>query len=279
MKRWILVITLLVWAVFGGVTVQGEEYGELFEAPEQQAMEDTLQYTLENNRTNEAGAWVNPDTGRSGSLLPVRTFQNEDGQYCREYVTTIFIDGEEQQGYGTACRQPDGNWKIVSEDSSVEHRTVVENTYYVNPYYPYGYADWYVRYPHYVWDVYSPGIYFSFDIVHFHRHRPVHSHSHGSKIIYVRKGARDWHVREDRHFRDARTFRNEKSFLGSKDFLSFKRYREANRIREQRYFLSDKPFRNTRQFPDAPTFRELKPFYGPGQFEGERSSPGGWKRK
>ena len=27
---------------------------------------------------------------------------------------TITVGGEVQQGYGTACRQPDGTWKIQS---------------------------------------------------------------------------------------------------------------------------------------------------------------------
>lgn len=30
---------------------------------------------------------------------------------CREYQTTITIDGKPQKAYGRACRQPDGTWK------------------------------------------------------------------------------------------------------------------------------------------------------------------------
>ena len=32
---------------------------------------------------------------------------------CREFQQTIVVNGEQQQGYGKACRQPDGTWKIV----------------------------------------------------------------------------------------------------------------------------------------------------------------------
>jgi hypothetical protein len=34
-------------------------------------------------------------------------------QECREYQSTAVIDGQPQQTVGTACRQPDGTWRIV----------------------------------------------------------------------------------------------------------------------------------------------------------------------
>ena len=34
--------------------------------------------------------------------------------YCREFTTTIVIDGAPQQAYGTACRHADGTWKLVN---------------------------------------------------------------------------------------------------------------------------------------------------------------------
>ncbi len=34
--------------------------------------------------------------------------------YCREYQSTSVIDGAPQTMYGTACRQPDGTWRIVN---------------------------------------------------------------------------------------------------------------------------------------------------------------------
>lgn len=32
--------------------------------------------------------------------------------YCREFTETINVGGQLQQGYGVACRQPDGSWQI-----------------------------------------------------------------------------------------------------------------------------------------------------------------------
>ncbi|HEY0902066.1 MAG TPA: hypothetical protein VGD95_08080 [Micavibrio sp.] len=37
------------------------------------------------------------------------------GDYCREYTRTVSIGGRLQTAYGTACYQPDGDWKIVDE--------------------------------------------------------------------------------------------------------------------------------------------------------------------
>lgn len=35
--------------------------------------------------------------------------------YCREFQTQTVVAGQVQPSYGTACQQPDGSWKIVSQ--------------------------------------------------------------------------------------------------------------------------------------------------------------------
>jgi len=35
------------------------------------------------------------------------------GRYCREYHTTVIIAGTVQEGFGTACQMPNGQWQIV----------------------------------------------------------------------------------------------------------------------------------------------------------------------
>ncbi len=67
---------------------------------------------LENNKTNQASNWVNPDSGNTYSITPTKTYQTNSGRYCREYQSTVIVGGEEQQSYGTACRQPDGDWEV-----------------------------------------------------------------------------------------------------------------------------------------------------------------------
>jgi surface antigen len=67
---------------------------------------------LEKNKTNQASSWVNPDSGNTYSVTPTKTYQTYSGRYCREYQSTVIVGGEEQQSYGSACRQPDGDWEI-----------------------------------------------------------------------------------------------------------------------------------------------------------------------
>lgn len=58
--------------------------------------------------------WSNPDSGHYGSVTPVREGQTADGRYCREYETSIYVDGRYEQARGRACRNPDGTWQMVS---------------------------------------------------------------------------------------------------------------------------------------------------------------------
>lgn len=57
--------------------------------------------------------WNNPQTGNAGTITPVRDGYASNGAYCREFQQTITVGGQQQQGYGRACQQPDGSWKIV----------------------------------------------------------------------------------------------------------------------------------------------------------------------
>lgn len=57
--------------------------------------------------------WRNPHTHRHGGAVVVREHRSHQG-YCREYREWVVINGREVPAYGTACRQPDGSWKIVN---------------------------------------------------------------------------------------------------------------------------------------------------------------------
>ncbi len=91
----------------------GREIGSSLDRADRLEMERSAQYSLEHNRTDEPRTWRNPDSGHYGSVTPKKTYRSAEGQYCREYQQTVVIGGEEHQAYGTACRQPDGTWKIV----------------------------------------------------------------------------------------------------------------------------------------------------------------------
>jgi surface antigen len=71
---------------------------------------------LENNTIGRPAYWQNANTGNSYSVTPVQNVTYDGNPYCREYRTTAMIAGKRQQMYGTACRQPDGSWKMISEN-------------------------------------------------------------------------------------------------------------------------------------------------------------------
>jgi surface antigen len=71
--------------------------------------ERRIQRTLENNKTHERSAWVNPDTGKRWEAEPVRTWE-KDNRIYRE-VLVEEPDGDVRRA--TAYRKPDGTWVLM----------------------------------------------------------------------------------------------------------------------------------------------------------------------
>ncbi len=94
----------------------GSEIGKSLDKADQTALNSTTQRALETAPSNQPVSWRNPDSGNSGTITPRPAVQNaSNGQYCREFTQTINVGGKSEQGVGTACRQPDGSWRIVSQ--------------------------------------------------------------------------------------------------------------------------------------------------------------------
>ena len=58
--------------------------------------------------------WENPDSGNFGTVTPTRQGTDTAGRYCREYQTTVTVEGQTQEAFGTACQTENGQWEIVS---------------------------------------------------------------------------------------------------------------------------------------------------------------------
>ena len=69
---------------------------------------------LETNQIGQPAYWQNQRTGNSYTVTPTKNISLDGNPYCREYRSVANIGGKRQQVYGTACRQPDGSWKIQS---------------------------------------------------------------------------------------------------------------------------------------------------------------------
>lgn len=90
----------------------GSEIGASLDRADIAYYNQTSQSALEKTAVGNVSEWKNPDSGNSGTITPTKTFQTAEGQYCREFTQTINVGGKTEDAYGTACRQPDGAWKI-----------------------------------------------------------------------------------------------------------------------------------------------------------------------
>ena len=105
-----------LWATGAGVllgALVGSEIGASLDKA------DVAYSQSANNRAysapiGETIRWNNPDSGNYGTVTPVRDGRTSSGAYCREYQQTIYVGGKQQSGYGQACQQPDGTWKVVN---------------------------------------------------------------------------------------------------------------------------------------------------------------------
>lgn len=75
---------------------------------------DRAAYQAQTAPVGETITWYNPQSGAQGAITPTRDGRSSGGEYCREYQQTITVGGRTERAYGTACKQPDGSWKIVS---------------------------------------------------------------------------------------------------------------------------------------------------------------------
>jgi surface antigen len=92
----------------------GGEVGRSLDRADRLYLERTTGQALEYGPSGVARSWQNPDSGHYGAVTPKPAYQTPQGQYCREYQQTITVGGKTEEGYGTACREPDGSWRIVS---------------------------------------------------------------------------------------------------------------------------------------------------------------------
>jgi len=65
---------------------------------------------LERAPDGQVVRWRNPDTGYQYAVTPRKTYQRDDGRYCRDF-TTIVKSGKTNQYRQTACRSDQGVWE------------------------------------------------------------------------------------------------------------------------------------------------------------------------
>lgn len=105
-------IGMVIGAVAGAYL--GGELGKQLDRKDRAAMQQTTQNALATSPSGSTSRWTNPDSGNSGTVTPQEEFTSAAGETCREFQQTVTVDDDTQTAYGTACRQPDGTWRVVS---------------------------------------------------------------------------------------------------------------------------------------------------------------------
>jgi surface antigen len=91
----------------------GHEVGASLDRADMAYYNETQQQAFETGQPGQTLPWNNPESGNSGSFTPSAPYQTAEGTYCREFTQSINVGGKNEQAYGTACRQPDGTWKVT----------------------------------------------------------------------------------------------------------------------------------------------------------------------
>jgi len=98
-------------AIFGAWL--GKMIGQNLDEMDQQQANEKVQETMETADVGQTTTWSNPDTGNSGTYTPTSATTTKNGEECRDFESSVIIDGREEKASGRACRQEDGAWKIV----------------------------------------------------------------------------------------------------------------------------------------------------------------------
>jgi surface antigen len=105
------------WAIGAGALVGGlvgNRVGNYLDERDRQQAYSTANYALDHNKDGQTATWSNPQNNTSGYTRPTATQQTAAGDTCRTYETGVEAGGQSHSGTGTACRQPDGTWKLMN---------------------------------------------------------------------------------------------------------------------------------------------------------------------
>ena len=92
----------------------GGHIGQQLDEVQQKQVAHTANHSLEHTPDGQASTWRDPNQDVAATVIPVKTYQTSQGQYCREFQQKIEVAGKSENGYGKACRRPDGSWEIVA---------------------------------------------------------------------------------------------------------------------------------------------------------------------
>lgn len=99
-----------VGAIEGGLL--GLDIGRSLSDADRQAALQAEYQALEYGRAGEPIAWRSQDSGVRGEVVVGPSYE-VNRLDCREYTHTVYIDGRARVTRGTACRRPEGTWRMI----------------------------------------------------------------------------------------------------------------------------------------------------------------------
>ena len=101
----------VIGAAAGGLL--GSAIGASLDERDRQEAYAAEMRALESGPPGASVGWRSQHTGYYGSVVPGPYYESR-GMRCRQYIHTVYINGQPQIARGTACRDPDGAWVAVS---------------------------------------------------------------------------------------------------------------------------------------------------------------------
>ena len=97
-----------------GATV-GRNIGKALDETSRQRAGAATEQALKTAAVGEEISWENPENSGGparGTATVTREGSDSEGRTCREFQQTVVIGGREEQSYGTACRDANGDWQL-----------------------------------------------------------------------------------------------------------------------------------------------------------------------
>jgi len=91
----------------------GGAVGRALTEKDRRMVKELTQRGLETGTSGKTLWWNNEQSGNSGTITPQPNFDMGDKGPCREFQQTISASEETSTGYGTACRDAKGVWRLA----------------------------------------------------------------------------------------------------------------------------------------------------------------------
>lgn len=94
----------------------GNEVGRSLDRADEAYHAQAARNALWNSPTNSTSTWRNTASNNRGTITPTSdAYRDSSGRACRSFYDEIrYEDGRAEQVNGTACRNADGSWEVIS---------------------------------------------------------------------------------------------------------------------------------------------------------------------